>query len=78
MERINRTFREGFRKFATHAPELKWYDFLGEILAGLRFLSTRSHGNSPYYLAFKQEVVHPAHLIIHSQDASVDWWANDQ
>jgi cleavage and polyadenylation specificity factor subunit 1 len=58
VERINGILRAGFRKFASHGYH--WFDYLPEILSGMRFITTRSSGLSPYYMTFKQEALHPA------------------
>jgi hypothetical protein len=52
-ERYVGILKAGFRKFAT-ACGGQWFDHIGDVLAGLRFLPSRV-GISPFLLCFKQE-----------------------
>ena len=51
--------KAGFRKLKTVCPEGEWYQFLPDILAGLRFLPSKV-GLSPYLMVHKQEPLFPS------------------
>lgn len=36
-----------------------WFDWLPEVLMGLRMLSTRAHGHSPFVITYKQDPLVP-------------------
>lgn len=45
--------KAGFRKLKTAFPKGEWYDFLPEIIAGLRMLPSKL-GLSPFLMLYKQ------------------------
>ena len=52
-ERIIRVIKSAFRRYMTSHPRTNWWDWLPEALMTLRFCTARSHGMTPYYIAFK-------------------------
>ena len=58
-ERVNREINKAVRKYATPHPTSTWWDWLSEVLAGLRMLAKRAHGYSPFYVVFKQSPIIP-------------------
>ena len=59
MERYNGCIKAGFRRLKAALPEGEWYEFLPDVLAGLRMLPS-SLGLSPFLVAHKQEPHWPA------------------
>ena len=55
MERINREIKTAIRKYCALHPSSTWWDWLPEVLAGLRMLASRSHGYTPFHVLYKQD-----------------------
>ncbi len=53
MERYNREIKKAVRKYAAMYPETSWFDWLPEVLMGLRMVATKSHGLSPFMVTYK-------------------------
>lgn len=43
VERVNREIKTAIRKYCSQFPNTTWYDWLPEVLAGLRMLVTKAH-----------------------------------
>ena len=50
--------KEAVRKYLFARPATDWFDWLPEILIGLRMTTTRSHGLTPYFIMHKQDPIH--------------------
>lgn len=55
VERYNREIKKAVRKYASLYPDSSWYDWLPEVLMGLRMVCTRAHGYSPFMVTYKQD-----------------------
>ena len=53
VERVNREIKTAIRKYSTMAVGSSWFDWIPEVLMGLRMLCTRAHGYSPFMVTFK-------------------------
>ncbi len=76
VERYNACIKAGFRRMATVCPDGKWFEFLPEILTGLRMLPSRS-GYSPYQLVYKCSPHFPF-LQGHVVSADLPWPSDEE
>ena len=53
VERYNREIKKAVRKYAAMYPDTSWFDWLPEVLMGLRMVATKSHGLSPFLVVYK-------------------------
>ena len=60
VERFNREIKTAIRKYMSMHPGSFWWDWLPEVLTGLRMCVSRSHGHSPFFFLYKQDPVVPA------------------
>ena len=62
-ERYVGLIKNALKKYCAYAESWQdWREYLGEILMGLRFLVTRSHGYSPFFCVHGFEVDLPTFL----------------
>ena len=54
IERYNGCIAAGLRRLSVGCPGGYWWEFLPDVLAGLRLLPSRA-GYSPYLAVFKQD-----------------------
>ena len=72
MERYNREIKKAVRKYAAMYPDTSWYDWLPEVLMGLRMVATKSHGLSPFLITYKQEPFIPGRPLVPTEPISWD------
>ena len=58
VECFIRVVKEAVLKYLFAHPATDWFDWLPEILMGLRMTTTCSHGLTPYFIMFKQNPIH--------------------
>ena len=47
--------KTAIRKYVSTRPGTFWWDWLPEVLMGLRMTVCRSHGHTPFFLLHKQD-----------------------
>ena len=61
---MNREVKAAIRRYAALHPGTTWWDWLPEVLAGLRMLVARSHGHSPFFVTYKQDPLMPGRPLV--------------
>ena len=59
VERFNKEIKIAIRKYCGLHPGTSWFDWIPDVLCGLRMLVAKSHGYSPYFLVYKQSPILP-------------------
>lgn len=61
---MNREVKAAIRRYAALHPGTTWWDWLPEVLSGLRMLTARSHGHAPFFVVYKQDPIFPGRPLV--------------
>ena len=73
MERINREIKLSIRKYVLMHKGTVWKDWVPEILCGLRMVAARSHGYTPFFVAYKQLPLLPGRPMLVDPRMPLSW-----